>query len=261
MIRPHALLAITLLFASAAAAQTQRYIIPVWANDLQGATQTWTSEAQVSNASGEVVTMRVAAVYPALAYFFCHPIIFCGPQVAQPLFPGDSLVVRPDFFEENIAYRLAAFVLETDAPVKIEAWVRGITSDGLINQEIEIVRDWIDPDAKAFIPERYYHIGGGVPDRTNLFVINPNNKPLELSWRAEYRGIHRPPDLEGTLTVPPGSLSGAEAIPAYRAEDGTDLPVFPRIHLVANGPYHAVASDVDARGDVLFRSPAVAPSR
>ena len=147
-------------------------------------------------------------------------------------------------------------VIETDKPLRVETWVRGITPDRIVNQELEVARDWIPAGTNSFIPERMYHIGGGVPDRTNLFVVNPNDRLLELRYRAVYRGAQRPPDIDYVMTVPAKSLGVGVAIPAHKGESG-DLPMFPRITFSSPLPFYAVASDTDINGDVIFRGPAV----
>ena len=246
-----------LLSAPILNAQTYQYIIPVWAQDLRGWSQVWTSEISASNTSGDPVSVRVAEVYPAIEERFCHPVIFCGPQVARQFESGDTLPVTPNFWKKDTMYHLAALRIESDAPIYVESWVRGISPGRLLNQEIIVARDWIPARARAFIPERYYHIGGGTPDRTNVFVVNPNDTPLTLTYRIVYRGTHRPPDEQRTITVAPKSLGQTSSIPAYRDDVNGDLPVFARIELAAEQQFYAVASDVDVEGDVIFRGPAV----
>ena len=246
-----------ILSARILGAATYQYIIPVWASDLRGATQTWNSEISASNASGDPVSVRVVEVYPAIEEKFCHPVIFCGPQGPRQFEAGDTLPVTPNFWKKDTLYHLAALRIESDAPIHVETWVRGISSAGLMNQEITVARDWIPARAKSFIPERYYNLGGGTPDRTNLFVVNPNDRPLELTYRIVYRGTQRPPDEERTIMVPPKTLAQTPVIAAYRGDANGDLPVFARIELAADQQFYAVASDVDAAGDVIFRGPAV----
>lgn len=236
-------------------AQRYEYIIPVWAADLRGGSQVWSSEIYASNGSGGIAIFQVAEVYPGIEEQFCHPVIYCGPQEPRELFAGDTLLITPNFWKQNTIYKLAALRIESDQPIHIESWVRGITDGRIMNQEIAVGREWIPARDKVFIPERYYHLGGGTPDRTNLFVVNPNDSQIEVQYRIVHRGTQRPPDEDRTIVVPPKSLAIAPPITAYRGGD-FDLPVYPRIELSADQPFYAVASDTDILGDVAFRGPA-----
>jgi hypothetical protein len=246
-----------LLSSPILSAQTHQYIVPVWAQDLRGSSQTWTSEISVSNPDSEAASVRVAEVYPAVEEFFCHPVIFCGPQIARQFESGDTLPVTPNFWKKNVIYRLAALRIESDRPIHVESWVRGISKGSLLNQEIAVGRGWIPAGAKAFIPERYYNVGGGTPDHTNVFIVNPNEAPMVVNYRIVYRGTHRPSDEERAITIAPKSLGQTPSVAAYRGEGNGDSPVFPRIELAADAQFYAVASDVDIAGDVIFRGPAV----
>lgn len=246
------LTALSLFVALAASLSAETTIVPIRGDLVYGADGSYWSDVLVTNTSSAPITVRRGEVYPVALSGPCGDPT---PVIIQPLETAGVLTK---------CLGLYAYTLESDGPLRVDAVVttsrpvrlpEGGNSSTIHYQRVETAREWLPSHRQALIPGG---IIGGERSRINLFVVNPNDYPINFRLRVTRQSPLAPQRDEEHIVAPrttaiivPGRIDDASCELDYVCGH-----VY-RLLFTADGPYYASASSVDSLGDALFASPSV----
>lgn len=177
--------------ASAAHAGTYTYIVPMWGVAGGG----WYPLLTITNPNGTPVTIHTVRGYPMVT---THCLGSCSdPPPPLVLDTSGPRTFLPTWYEGNDYVTAGAFIIETDAPVRIDTVYFGPN----VVQPLDIARTWLPAGTHvATIQEG---------QRLNAIVTNPNAFGIEVSiWRNERQEnevrVAVPPYATRMVTLPPG---------------------------------------------------------
>lgn len=239
-----------------------RVIVPVFAYVVHGVEGAFGSSLQITNVESREVTVRVAGMYQAV------PMEECDAEVALAIRPGETRWLYPPEGCRGIF----ALELESDGRVLIHheiSTVRGWTS--WHTQSVPPASSWLPPHRDGILPVVRFDLPSSPdplgPNRSNLFVVNPNDELLQFDLHIE-RHSESTPSRDEHHVIAPRSLAvlRLEGVPD-RWCDGSAGPqaltVAPRCSptydLVFRGdrPFYASASTIAQGGDARFTVPAM----
>lgn len=239
-----------LMFLLTTSSYAETIIVPIRGDIVFGADASYITTVEVTNLDAKPVSVRRGQVFPALLQ---HPCSDVSAVVIQPLESADV---------PTGCIGLYAYTLETDGKVRVDAEVLttrpvplpvGFTSSSNW-QQFETARAWLPSARLAVIPRVW--IGGSF--RTNLFVVNPNDQPINFELNTIRRSPSEPSQLTAYVLAP-RSMS---VISAPEIDDPVcRLPLVCgptyRLTFRADAPYYAVSSSVLLLGDAVVGSPSV----
>lgn len=234
---------IVILLASqgSEAIAAERYLVPVYARGLKGATGEWYSKVVVTNPQRTPVNFFVSDVYPVTT----RPCPDCTSR-QYVLNPGASTVLTAPVFDGRSALDLGSFVIESDKPIVVESTIHLFQRGCGGTQRIEIIRELIPEGVTAWLPDVLMDPFG----RTNLFFINPNPFPVTAKYEFNFE-IHELvlAPRSTTLVNFPYPQCGNSLCPTPLGL----LPLGFRFDVSADGDFYAFASVIWEGGDALFR--------
>jgi hypothetical protein len=238
-----------LIFAVVLAASTnrapaaERYIIPVWGQNVRGANATYTGVIATTNRGDTTATVAVRKIMPIL----WHDCAFPCPVDQWTVPPHITRVISDQggaIFLGGRMMDLGAVEIESDAPVDVVAEVfSGSWNNASGWQSVEVARDWITGSSM---------IARAIPDSGTfrLYLINPNDFPLRFEYRSDYGGHGSAVvpaertlaiDLDSSFLCPPG-CGGAERPTGFGFPIYVDAD-FPYL-AAANSRSHSLSPDV-----------------
>lgn len=203
-------------------------IIPVVANDVHGADSTWGSSSDVFNTNKVPAHVRVRHIPERPE---------CGPP-ACPLTmtvpADDAAAISPVWSAPRGG--IAAVVVESDVPVDVESEV--ISPDYGV-QTTPVAKSGIPANATAWFFPLFSTA------RTNLFAVNPTNRPIIIRHRCFVPGSESP-GRSHDLVVP------ADDIISFAADcqdppGPIALPNLFRLDVEADGEFYVFCSTLGFR--------------
>lgn len=227
--------------------KAETYIVPIWADGLVGTDGKWWSQATIVNPNDFPVTVQVTRVFP-LVTEEC-PLCDGGADAVLTVQPHATRFVRPSSLQAGKRLIAGAFEMQSSAPVSIRLVAYG-PGQPEIRQRLVAAREWLEPGLHSISSVEY----APKDVRVNVFIVNPNDTPMELSlW------IHERAENEIRISVPPrGMRSVVMPTPICDSAPCGAPIVFPpepqRIELESDGECFAFASSV-AKSWAIFSLP------
>jgi hypothetical protein len=225
-------------------------IIPVRGDILQGADASYITTVEVTNLDTKPVSVRVGEMFPVRTAPGCPNT---AAVVIQPLETVDV---------PTGCIGLYAYTLEADGKVRVDAEVLtsrvvpfppGFTSINYF-QQFETSRTWLLPGRLAVIPRIWLT----ELIRTNVFVVNPNDRPINFELNTIRRSPSAP-QRSASYTIGPKSMSIVS--PSAIDDPVCRLPLICgydyKLTFTADGPYYAISSSVMPLGDAHIGSPSL----
>lgn len=239
-----------------------RVIVPVFAYIVYGAEGAFGSSLQITNVESREVTVRVVGMYQATR------MAACDADVELAIRPGETQWLYPP----DGCRGIFALELESSGRVLIHheiSTTRGWTS--WHTQSVPPASSWIPAHRDAILPVVRFDLPSRPdpvgPFRSNLFVVNPNDEPLQFDLHIA-RHSEGTPSRDEHHVIAPRSLAvlRLEGVPDRWCDEPTgpqSLTVAPRCpatyDLIIRGdhPFYASVSTIAAGGDARFTAPAV----
>ena len=240
----------------------ERFIVPVFAHIVYGADGAFGSSLRMTNLETREVTVRIAEMYEAA------PMEACGAELTMAIRPGETHWLYPP----DGCRGIFALELESDGRVLIHNEIgtsRSWTS--WHTQSVPTVSEWLPPHRDGILPVVRFDLPSSPapigPFRSNLFVVNPNDEPLQFDLHIE-RHSESTPSRDERHMIAPRSLAvlRLEGVPDRWCDRPAGLQVLtvaPRCpqtyDLVFRGDrsFYASASTIAQGGDALFTTPAM----
>lgn len=240
----------TVLFLFAVSSYAETIIIPVRGDFVYGLDGSYVTTVEVTNIDVRPVSARVREIFPTQGN---DPCTSSGAVIIQPLETAEV---------PTGCSGLYGYTLEADGRVRVDAEVRttrpvplptGYTSSSNW-QQIKTARAWLPADRLAIIPRVWI----GEPNRTNVFVLNPNDHPINF----ELNTTRRSPSAPTHSTVHLIAAKSLSTISPSPIDDSVcRLPLVCegtyKLTFRADGPYYAVASSIMLLSDAISGSPTV----
>lgn len=212
-------LLVSLVTSSLAA--SQNYIIPIYGHSLAGATAGWNSIVLVSNPGDQIAHASIVQIMPMLL----------GPCETRPcgsqpfVVPAKSTQVCCSVETASDEVHAGAFVLSSDQPLTVETWLVSNPFDRsqpVLYQPVPVLSQWIPGGVETWIPRA---ISGFGNESINLFVVNPNDRPLVVEF-TRASPITEPWAIP--FVVPPNStaLRRLDWVDYQQGASGAGLPLY-----------------------------------
>lgn len=176
-----------LIFAVVLAASTnlasaaERYIIPVWGQDVHGANATYTGVIATTNRGDTTATVTVRKIMPILWHDCSFPCTV-NYWTVPPRFTRVISDQGGGIFLDGRMLDLGAVEIESDAPIDVAGEVfSGSWNNAIAWQSVEVARDWITGSSM---------VARAIPESGTfrLYLINPNDFPVRFDYRTDYGG-------------------------------------------------------------------------
>ncbi len=235
------LLLLAVLIAVPVAGADQLYIVPVFATRVVGASGQSTAHVHVFNPGPSAANVTIQEIFANGGILDCP--LAPGTQTLAPLEARDE--IRP-FCGANI---VAAYTMTSDQPLVITDDIETTGSGHVEHQSVHVLSDWLPANRQAVVPNI---MAGGVGERANLFLVNPNPFPITISVSISPRITGATVDL--AIEVP-AKTTIVHPLPDLTECRGIIPCVGPKDLLVrANGMFFAGASWLES-DDPVFRDP------
>ncbi|HJW93412.1 MAG TPA: hypothetical protein VJ901_07320 [Thermoanaerobaculia bacterium] len=158
---------------------SERYIIPVWGQFVQGASATYTGTIVTTNVGDTPATVTVKKIIPILE----QPCVGSCTLLQWTLSGRSTQVISdqgPAIYGDGHALALGAVEIESDQPIEVASEIFSQDANNAIGwQSVEVGRDWITGPSM---------IARGIPwiGTFRLYLINPNDFAIRFEYHSDY---------------------------------------------------------------------------